>query len=304
MPAVTRYFVNRTNEVDRLNSALNAEGPEKDSFVVVHGPQGIGKTQLLAKYLRLCNYENIRIAYVDLNNKDYLGLISEIVEGLGKLGFEDLEKAFDVILSRSQTELGQATAERAQELVRAGRSIPTVEQIARINFEGPVTGRDQFFINGTVTINDPKIENIFNIHLQDSERAQERDQERITLAFQSCLSAIATDRPIALLIDHWEGATDSLKIWLNAHLLKWAAQFQLKRALIVLSQAILPEEFEDKAGILPLAIPPFTREAALEFWEKNELPMEEFDVIAAEIYSIPSILALEVGKRRLRQARR
>jgi hypothetical protein len=55
---------------------------------------------------------------------------------------------------------------------------------------------------------------------------------------------------------------------------------------------------EDMQGILPLAIPPFSREIALEFWKKNGLPEEEFSAIGSQIFSIPSVLQVEVGKRR------
>src|SRR3989304_1427279 len=105
MPGVTRFFVNRTSEIGQLNLALNSEGPQRDSFILVYGQPGIGKTQLLAKYLRDCNYDNIRIAYVDLQDlitKGYLGLIETIVEGLGNNGFEELDETVDDILIRSQ----------------------------------------------------------------------------------------------------------------------------------------------------------------------------------------------------------
>jgi hypothetical protein len=65
-----------------------------------------------------------------------------------------------------------------------------------------------------------------------------------------------------------------------------------------------PEKFEDKQGILPLVIPPFSREIALEFWIKNGLPEEEFNRIGGEVYSIPSILKLEVGKRGFNRSKR
>src|SRR6266508_5313692 len=82
MLMVTKYFVNRVNEIEQLNTVLNSEGAEKDSFVLVHGQRGIGKTQLLAKYLRDCNFKEIRVSHVDLEDlitKGYLGLIESIV---------------------------------------------------------------------------------------------------------------------------------------------------------------------------------------------------------------------------------
>lgn len=294
---VTKFFVNRLTEIERLNSALHSDGPEKDFLVLLYGQHGIGKTELLAKYLNLVsNLDNLRIAYVDLRNRDYLGLISEIVEGLGKTGFEELERTYDAILAQFQVE--QTTIERLQQQLGISQSTQQIGETAGVSFNGPVTaGRDQFFINGAVTIQDPKIENIFNINLREPKNVEELNQSRITLAFQSCLSEIAKTQPIMLLLDHWDSATDPLKIWLNDHLLKWLSQYKLRKTLIVLSQVCLPQEFEDRLGIVPLVIPPFNRDVALEFWKKNGLVEEEFNTIGVETYSIPGVLKLEVGKR-------
>jgi hypothetical protein len=304
MLTLTRHFVNRTQEIDRLKSALNSEGPEKDLMALVYGRPGIGKTQFLAKYLLLGRHTDMRTAYVDLQGRDYLGLISEIIEGLGKRGFEEMETTYDAIRDRSRIGVTRSAIENLQEKLQVSQSVPVSEQAAGISFMGSVTGRDQYFVNGPMTITEPKIENIFNINLNEPERVKELNQERITLAFQSCLSAIAREQPIVLLLDHWENANDPLRNWLNDHLLKWASQFVLRKALVVLTRESLPDELVDQTGILPLAMPPFSREVALEFWKKNDLPAEDFDTIPEEIYSVPRILALEVGKQRLKRAKK
>lgn len=299
MLTITKYFVDRTVEIERLDSALHSEGLEKELLVLVYGQQGIGKTQLLAKYLRLGNSNRLRIAYVDLRDRDYLGLIDEIVEGLGKTGFDDLDETYDKILAQSLVGVEQTAINRLRKQLGAYESISAPGQSVGINFMGPVTGETQNFINGPVTINNPKIEVIYQNDLGEPKKVQELNQRKITQAFQSSLRNLAAEQPIVLLLDHWEHASDPLKIWLNNHLLKWASQFQLKKALIVLSCEFLLKELEDQAGILPLPIAPFTRETAVEFWVKNELPLEDFDTLAAEVYNMPRILALEVGKRRL-----
>jgi len=302
MPSVTRFFVNRTSEIGQLNLALNSEGPEKDSFILVYGQPGIGKTQLLAKYLRECNFRNVRIAYInleDLITKGYLGLIEVIVEGLGNDGFEDLDETFEEILIRSQIEKSEAFAEHTQEQVPTRASGQGQGYI----FNQAVTAQQQTFIHGNVTYNNPKIENIYNIHLAEPEQVAELIQNRITRAFRSCLQKIAREQFVVILLDQWEKAGDPLKIWLNNHLLRWAAELTLKKALVVLSREVLPLELENQVGILPIAIPPFSREVALEFWEKNGLAEEGFNSIDAEIYSIPGILSLVVGSQRLKQGK-
>src|SRR4026207_353860 len=98
MLTTTRFFVNRIEEIDQLNLLLGSEAPEKDFLVLMYGQHGIGKTEVLVKYLTLVSQrDNLRIAYVDLRNRDYMGLIEEMVEGLGKTGFEDLYKTLDAI---------------------------------------------------------------------------------------------------------------------------------------------------------------------------------------------------------------
>jgi hypothetical protein len=300
MPTVTRHFVNRTEELERLNIALNYEGPEKDSLVLVYGQTGIGKTQLLAKYLRECNYKGIRIAHVDLVDlvtKGYLGLIEGIMEGLGNDGFEDLDETFDEILIQSQIEKSKAFVEYAQKQL----PVHALGQPQGLTFFGPVTAQTQTFVSGNVTYNNPKIENIYHIHLAEPEQVAALIQNRITRVFRSCLQNIANEQLVVVLLDHWEKASKLLETWLDAYLLRWASELTLQKALVVLSRETIPSELEDQMGILPLAVSPLSREAALEFWKKNGLAEEEFNTIGIESYSIPSILRLEVGKRSFRQ---
>lgn len=296
MPTPTRFFVDRQDEIDQLNFALHSESLEKDSFLLLYGQPGIGKTQLLAKYLRECNYKSIRIAHVDLEElitKGYLGLIEAIVEGLGNNGFESLDETFDEILIRSPLEKSTAFTEQM--------SVPASGQGQGYVFHQPVTAQQQTFIHGDVTYQNPKIENIYNIHLAEPEQVTELMQSRITRTFRNCLQAIAREQLLVMMFDHWEKTSDPIKLWLNAHLLRWASELLLRRAIVVVAREELPLALDNQVGILPLPIPPFNREAALEFWKKNGLPEDAFNNIAAEIYSIPGILSLEVGKQRLKQ---
>ena len=297
MLTTTRFFVNRIEEIDQLNLLLGSEAPEKDFLVLMYGQHGIGKTEVLVKYLTLVSQrDNLRIAYVDLRNRDYMGLIEEMVEGLGKTGFEDLYKTLDAIFSQLQVD--QLALERLREQLHLGGP-PSLTEGSGITFnEGASAGRDMYFVNGPANFVDSRFEYIINIDSREPEKVEEFHQNRITLAFQSCLMSITQTQPVVLLLDHWDDANDYLKIWLNDHLLKWASQWKLKKALLVLCQIALPESMEDMQGILPLAIPPFSREIALEFWKKNGLPEEEFSAIGSQIFSIPSVLQVEVGKRR------
>lgn len=301
MPAVTRFFVNRSREIEQLNAALQSGGSDKDSCVQVYGQRGIGKTQLLAKYMRECNYREIRTSHTDLEDlitKGYLGLIESIVEGLGDEGFEDLDKTFDDIIIRSQIERSRIPVDNAAGILAA---IPVMQGPA-FTFQGAVTGQNQTFITGDVTYHNAKIENIYHFHLAEPEQVAALIQSRITRSFRSCLQNIAREDLVVILLDHWDKASDPLQRWLDAHLLTWATDFTLKKALVVVARETLPSQLESQLGILPLAVPPFNRDVALEFWKKNGLAEEEFNSIGAEIYSIPFLLTLEVGRRRFGQA--
>ena len=112
---------------------------------------------------------------------------------------------------------------------------------------------------------------------------------------------ITAEQLVIILLDHWDKAGDLIQAWLNDSLLRWATELSLKQVLIVVSRLALPPEFEDQMGIVPLALPPFSREIALDFWKKHGLAEEAFPAIGAEIYGTPGILSLEVGKWRVKQ---
>ena len=298
MPNLTRFFVDRTEEIEHLNGALLSESPEKDSFILVYGRAGMGKTQLLAKYLRECNYKSIRIAHVDLEDvftKGYLGLIEAILEGLGNNGFEPLDETFNEILLQSQIEGSKAFAERLP--------APAVGPGQGFVFNEPVMAQQQTFIHGNVTYTNSKIENIYNINLVETEQVAEFIQSKITRTFRDCLQAITKDQLLVILLDHWEMTSELIQAWLEAHLLKWTKELNLRRAIVVIARQDLPDDLQDQVGVLPLPILPFRREVALEFWKKNGLTEEAFNAISAEVYSIPGVLALEVGKQRFKQER-
>jgi hypothetical protein len=175
-------------------------------------------------------------------------------------------------------------------------------QGAGMVFQGPVTGQNQTFVSGDVTYHNAKIENIYHFHLAEPEQMAALIQGKVTRAFRSCLQNIARQQLVVILLDHWDKTSDPLRQWLKNHLLNWATDLTLRKALVVVSRESLPLEMEQQLGLLPLAVPPFRREEALEFWLKNGLAEEEFQDIEEGIYSVPAILALEVGKRRFRQA--
>jgi Cdc6-like AAA superfamily ATPase len=303
MPPLTRFFVNRTSEIDKLNAALHSKGAEKDSFVLIYGQQGIGKTQLLARYLRECNDRNVRIAYVDLESmvtKGYLGLIDAIVEGLGSDGFEELDKTYDDILFRFDFEQSQSLAAQAQDQLRAGERVASGSSPGMV-FDGPLNADEMIFINGQVDFKDTRINYIFNFDQAEPAQVAELHQRRITRVFADCLRKMTTEQLVIILLDHWDKAGDPIQTWLNDSLLEWATDLILKRALIVVSRDALPPKFEDQMGVVPLAIPPFSREIALEFWKRHGLAEEEFPAIGAEIYGMPGILSLEVGKWRVKK---
>ena len=290
MPTVRKDFVNRTDEISQLDLVLNMQGLEKDSLVLLHGLSGIGKTQLLARYLRLCNYNNVRIAYVDLSTRGYLSLIDEIIEGLGGEGFDELDKIYDEVLSLFP--LKQA------ELALAASAVPSIPPDAGLVFNQPVSGEQQIFVNGTANFNNPKITQIFNFQLTEPQKVQDQNQKKITQTFCDCLRAIARTQPIVLLLDHWDEASDPLKLWLADHLIEWTTHFTLKKALVVMARQSMPADMQDQMGILSLALLPFKREIALELWKKNGLTEETFDTLEPEIYGVPNLLALKIANER------
>lgn len=293
MFALVRNFVDRVPEIEQFNAALYAEGTDKDSCILVHGQSGIGKTQLLAKYLYVCNDQEIRIGHVDLGavaTKGYLGLIEAMIEGLGNDGFEELDKTFNTIL-KNILERSEALLENAAiREPRRGRDMV---------FNMPVTGEVVTFVSGDVNYHDSNIHNIYQIQLLEPGEMEVLIQKRVTRTFRECLQKIARVQPIVILLDHWDAGSDLLKGWLEEHLLSWATNRALKKILVVVTSECVPEQFEARLGIRPLPLSHFSREIALEFWLKNGLAEADFESIRPETFGIPSHLKLEVGKRLL-----
>ena len=287
-------FVDRIVEIEKLHAALHAEGFEKDSLVLMHGQSGIGKTQLLARFLRICRSNNINITYIDLPGNEYLSVIDKIEEDLGPRGFEGLEQTYTDVILRAQVIRSQAALDNlAQTNSPVAKSTNT-----GFTFNEAVTAETQTFINNNVTYKNPQITNIYNIELGEPQQVKKLSERKITQSFYECLRTITQEHTIAILLDHWEDANEPLKIWLQDHLLTWASELSLKKALVVLCRESLPQELENQTGILALGLPEFPREVALEYWLKNGLPAAAFEELTSEIYSIPRILALEVDRRK------
>lgn len=302
MLTVRRDFVNRTDEISTLNRVLASQAGDRDAVVLVHGQRGIGKTQLLGKYLRESIASRLRIAYVDLPPyKYYLGVIDEIVEGLGRQGFELLDQTYDDLLRRFQAETSGALA-AAQGAGDA--AAPQGTQSGGIAFHGSVTAQTQQFY--AATFKDSKVTQIFNFQINEAKEVKQLIETRITRAFSDCLREIAQGQALIILLDHWEGAKGPVRKWLSENLLAWAVEPRLRMAMLVLALENVPAEYDNTMGIQPLAVPPFSRVAALEFWKRNELAEDDFNSLQAEVYSIPSMLAMEVDtrKERARQAAR
>src|SRR6266498_4024334 len=159
MPTVRDDFVDRTNEIELLNSALHDQSLEKDSIVFVYGQSSIGRTQLLARFLRICRFNDISIVYVDLPDKDYLGLIDKIEEELGPDGFQTLESAYDDVILRSQMVRGQVSLPGLHEQQLTNQDTSTQGFV----FHKEVSAETQYFVNGSVTFKNPKITNVYNL---------------------------------------------------------------------------------------------------------------------------------------------
>jgi hypothetical protein len=297
MPTICNDFVDRLSEIEKLRSTQSYEGFDKNSFVVVFGQKGLGKTQLLARYLRECNNENVSIAYVDLPNKDYLGLIDEIIEGIGGEGFETIDEVIDDLIRRFQVETAENTLRNSLEI--PGRDIQAQNLASAITFNQPVQAENQIFISGPTTFNNPKFTIINTLQLTDTTSVRDAFEKRITLEFHDCLRTKSKECPITILLDHWEGANDPLKIWLGEHLIRWSTEFKLKRGLVIIAQESVDEKYKNQIGILPLELKPFDRKTALDCWLKNGLAEESFTSVGIEIYSTPKILATEIDKQRI-----
>ena len=299
MPLVCRDFTNRDDELKKFRELFTAESFDRDSVVLLYGQEGIGKTQLLARYLRECNFNSISIAYVDLAGLDYLGLIDRIINGLGKSGFEHFDAELDRVLDRL---LGQSKllADKAQTHVQSEQAARMVETAKGVVFNQSVSAEYQLFVGGNANFNDAKITQIFNFQLDEPINVQDQNRKDITQAFYDCLRAIAKERPFVILLDHWEKVNDDLKGWFEQHFVIQPAELVLNKAQVILAHEDFPTIYANKMGIKTLPVPPFDREAALKFWMKCGLPADAFDTLTPERYGIPAFLMMEVDKYQLR----
>lgn len=296
MLTLRRDFIDREEEIRNLQEKLHEEGGSKDSLVLVHGQTGIGKTQLFAKFLRLCNENEIRVAYADLSAQDYLGLIDDIEMGLGPDGFEELEQVYEDVVIRAQVEKGRLMVDR---LEQEWQSAPDTRQAGALHINAPVNADHVAFAGRDVVYKNAKISNVYNIMVGDTEDAQRLNKKKITQAFRSCIREISRQQTIAILLDHWEEAQDPLRDWIREHLVEPATQFAMKKALIVLCRDELTEDMDNQTGIFPLALPLFSREVALNYWCSRGLSPEDFSSLGLEIYSLPRLLSLEVERQKL-----
>lgn len=200
-PAILRYFVDRSREIERFEDMLDGEDVR---FLVLKGDGGTGKSLLTSKMIDACVQRGIAWAQIEWSDSQpytYLDVMREIRDGTD-------ETYFDLFTDRVKY-----YTERAYELkiqVESG----DIENV-RVLEGGKIEHSNvTVHVGHTVEIKDSYLNSL----RPDRDIEENEVVLELTRAFVPCLRALSTRTPTVIFLDALEKADEATLDWLKRNL--------------------------------------------------------------------------------------
>ncbi len=308
-PLVYRDFVNREEQRKFMHEVvLNADR----QILLVEGYEGIGKTKLLKEFHAECSHLDLAAVYIDLSERrhdpDYWRILFAFPHQYPQ-AFATFDQTFAQIrneantirqmtplpkVDRSEVEpTGQENKhswwQRTIKKLRSRQGKPTVS----IDKKAPQIG-----LNVQGSLNAPYANiagrDLYYLVQNGSWEDKVWVRQALTLGFQQCLQALAVEKKVILLLDHWEKGEEDTKQWVQDCLLPWCLTRPFPNVLYVIAHDLdggKPDWFEQRSEYGVIQVEALPEEAVRFYWtEICHLPISRLGPL--EQYSNPQILVL------------
>ena len=238
------WFISQEQGVRALVEAFQRE---TEALLQVAGMQGVNRRWLVQRLRHECSAMNIPYAYLnfgDGHSWDYLVIVRQTRDQMGAAHFNLLTRALNKIGTGILPSLDEVDHLHRQDTRAAeGRSV--------------VEKDDYAFVRAR------------------KERDRKALEERVTLAFYTCLKALSEKGPLVFMFDSYEKVTEAADRWIRANLLAWTCEGRLPR-LITLAAG----EGEPSLASLTRAPMPdsdwYSRLASTDTFARNTAPLTEY----------------------------
>jgi hypothetical protein len=176
---------------------------ETEALLHVAGEQGVNKHWLIQRLRHECSVLNIPYAYLNFGDDhswDYLVIVRQTRDQMGAAHFNLLTRALNKIGTGILPSLDEVDHLHRQD-TRAAEGRSAVEK------------DDYAFVRAR------------------RERDQKALEERVTLAFYTCLKALSEKRPVVFMFDSYQKGTEAADRWIRANLLAWTCEERLPRLI-------------------------------------------------------------------------
>lgn len=165
----------------------------------------LNKAWLIRRLQHECSAWGIPYAHVDLSDdptEDYLAIIRIIRDQIGAVHFN--------LLTRALNQIGTGV-------------LPPLDEVSQLH------RRDTLVALGRMAA---ERDNYVFVRAKKKEK-QQTLEERVNLAFCTCLEALSERGPVVLIFDSYEKASQATDRWIHAQLLTWVYEGQLPRLIIL-----------------------------------------------------------------------
>lgn len=259
-------FVNREQQIAYLHDTARALDKRA---LVVEGRDGIGKTRLLGEFHAECRQTDRASVYVDLGEHvtepDYWHTLFEFPNQLGVPHFQPLRRAFKEI-GQKLDELRLPAPGHAAETgatAPAGRT-DAADQAADEGNGGLEVGRDLIAPYANIAGRDIHI--VYNLIRNGDPEDAGWVRRELSMALQECLLAYIQEKPLVILLDHWDRANDDTRPWIQQTLVKWHLHGTLRRSLLVIAHNNRPDWYEPRNDLDVVTVDELPEDAVHRYW--------------------------------------
>lgn len=225
MQSIDKLFVNREKQTAGFVKMVQGETPKRIMMIEAGG--GLGKSWTVEFMRAECQRRgipNTEIDFADSVVYDYLAMLRRARDGLGPAAFNQFTQALNEVTQPTvRIETGTANTNAINNLLGQGNTFSGSNVNVGEVVAGNVIKDNSFVINA------------------DNAVVRQALQDRLTLAFFECLTALADQGPLCFFFDTYDKVTVEAEAWLMGHLLPRVRDGLIQNVVVVIAGRSVPK---------------------------------------------------------------